>query len=153
MKSSVIEVYNKNSVPDVFGQEIKKNIESLGISGTDFVKVSQLYKFTGEGANPELLGEIARQVIIDPVSQSFAIKKKNKGKKGFFVVFVWYKQGVTDTVADTTLRTITDAGFSGQFTVSTGAKYYIRGDLKRQEIEEISERVLANSLIQDYAIF
>ncbi|MCM8778068.1 MAG: phosphoribosylformylglycinamidine synthase subunit PurS, partial [Candidatus Omnitrophica bacterium] len=68
------------------------------------------------------------------------------------VVDVFYKKGVTDAVAETVDIAVKDAGIKKDVKISTGKRYYIKGDLTKKEIELICEKVLANRLVQDYVI-
>lgn len=147
----IIEVMNKKKDEDIFGKEIKKNIKELGIFSVKEVRVSDLYKFCGNLTEDDIK-EIAENVMIDKVSQTYKIYKEREGKKGYIVVEVWYKKGVTDTTAETTKYAVSDYGIKKKFEVATGKKYYLKGEFKEGEIKNICERILSNTLIQDYLI-
>ncbi|RLD12811.1 MAG: hypothetical protein DRI28_07100, partial [Caldiserica bacterium] len=55
-------------------------------------------------------------------------------------------------VAETAERAIKDMGIMFPLKISTGTKYILKGDLKKEEVENICIRILANTLIQDYFI-
>lgn len=149
MESFVIEVINKGE--DIFGKEVEKNIKELGIFSIEKVRVSDLYKFTGNLSKEEIK-KIAEDVIIDKVSNKYKIYKKRKGEKGYIIVDVWYKKGVTDTVAETTKYAVFDYGIKKKFEVLTGKKYYLKGKFTESQIKDICEKILSNTLIQDYFI-
>jgi len=151
MGTFIIEVMNKKKEEDIFGKEIEKNIKELGIFSVKEVNVSDLYKFSGK-LNEIDIKEIAENVIIDRVSQKYKIYRNREKKKGYIVIEVWYKKGVTDTVAETTKYAVSDYGIKKEFEVATGKKYYLKGEFSEKEIKDICERILSNPLIQDYFV-
>lgn len=153
MKNSwIVEIFKKKIIPDVFGNEIKKSIQEIGIKNISNVKVSNLYKISGE-FEKQTLKKIVEELLIDNVSERYRIYKKSQKKKGCIVVEVWLKEGVADPVGETAKRTIIESGILKELKVNSGKKYYLKGKFKKQEIVEICERILANTLIQDYKIF
>jgi len=150
MEKYIIEVFYKTGAFDPFGDEIRKSIEDLGIFSVKEVKVAQLYMFEGKIVNKKTLQKIAGEILIDKVLQEFSFSQKSKKRKDIWAVEVWHKKGVTDTVAETTLRAIKDIGIKIPLSISTGKKYLIKGNLKRETVEIICQRILANTLVQDY---
>ncbi len=150
-KGGVIEVKLKEGMLDVLGLGIKSDIEGSGVQGVTEVKVSSLYKISGD-INAEGLEEIARKVLADKVSEQFDLYRESSPPEGIEAVEVWYRQGVTDTVSETAEKAIKDAGFSIDFSVESGKKYYIKGMLAEGDLRAICEKVLSNPLIQEYKI-
>ena len=148
MKSFTVEIFYKEGLFDAFGHQVKKSIEELGISSVKDVKVAQLYKFEGE-MKKETVQKIADEILLDKISQEFSLSGEKEKRKNVWAVEVWYKTGVTDTVAKTILTAIKDLGIKTLINVSTGTKYILKGNLKRKEIETICQRILANTLIQN----
>lgn len=147
-----IEVYSRENIPDVFGMGVKKSAEELGISHIEDVRVSELYRFSGSISSVHLR-DISEKLLIDPVIQEYSVYDKTLEKKGFWAVEVWYRQGVTDTVAATAVSAAKDLGIKPSFSVSTGKKYYLKGRLARKDIQAISQKILSNSLIHDCRIY
>lgn len=153
-KKYIIEICNKGGIPDVFGMDVMKNIKETGIAGVKDVITAELYCFEGD-ISLEEMKEIAEEVLLDRVIQKYFIREKEdvSGKQGYnFVVDVFYKKGVTDAVAETVSIAIKDAGIKKDLRISTGKRYYIKGDLTKAEIKLICEKVLSNCLVQDYFI-
>ncbi|MCM8804735.1 MAG: phosphoribosylformylglycinamidine synthase subunit PurS [Candidatus Omnitrophica bacterium] len=150
-KFYIIEIYKKKNIFDVFGQEIKRSIEELGIKKVKDVKVSNLYKIECK-ADKRIIEKIAKELFIDKISDGFYVYKFKKEKKNWWIVEVYLKEAVTDPVGETAKTTIIESGILNQVDVKTGKKYYIKGDLNKEEIEEISKRILINPLIHNYFI-
>ena len=148
----IIEIYKKKNVKDVFGEDIKRSIEELGISEIEEVKVANLYKLICD-TKRENIKRIAEELFIDKISENFIIYRKKKTKKNYWIVEVFLKEGVTDPVGETARKTIIESGILKDVYVKTGKKYYIKGDLKEIQIKDICEKILANTLIHDYFIF
>ncbi|MFN4227864.1 MAG: phosphoribosylformylglycinamidine synthase subunit PurS [Candidatus Ratteibacteria bacterium] len=147
----IVEIYKKKNLRDVFGQDIKKSIEELGISKIEEVKVSNLYKIECK-ADKKKIEKIAKQLLIDNISENFKIYKKTRAKKNYWIVDVFLKDGVTDPVGETTKKTIIESKILNDVEVKTGKKYYIKGKLNQSQIKNICEKILANTLIHNYFI-
>ncbi|MCX7916694.1 MAG: phosphoribosylformylglycinamidine synthase subunit PurS [bacterium] len=148
----IIEVFKKKNLPDIFGIDIKRSIEEIGIYNVEEVRVSNIYKIECI-ADKEKIKKITKELLIDNVSETFRIYKKIKIEKNCWIVEVFLKEGVTDPVGDTAKDTIIESGILKDVNVKTGKRYYIKGNLKEKEIKEICEKILANTLVQNYFIF
>jgi len=148
MKTYIVEIFYKKGLFDAFGYQTKKSIEELGIFSVKNVKVSQLYRFEGN-INKKTIQKIVDEILLDKVSQKFSFLEKKRNRKNIWSVEVWYKKGVTDTIAETTLRAIKDLGIKNKIKVSTGTKYVLKGNIKKEEVETICQKILANPLIQN----
>ncbi|MGB9677363.1 MAG: phosphoribosylformylglycinamidine synthase subunit PurS [Candidatus Ratteibacteria bacterium] len=148
----IVEIYKKKNIRDVFGEDIKKSIEELGIFGINEVKVSNLYKIecNTEKKNIE---KITKELFIDNVSEDYSIYKKRKREKNYWIIEIFLKDGVTDPVGETAKKTITESGILKNVNVKTGKKYYIKGKINEAQIKEICEKILANTLIHNFFIF
>ncbi len=152
-KLFLIEVRNKTRVTDVFGYMIKKDIMETGIQEIEEVLTSSLYRLKGVCCHRELI-RIAEEILIDAVAQDYFLDNSGIRKRGagYNVIDVFYKEGVTDTVAETVMTAVKDAGIKNLFSASTGKRYYLKGRLNRQDIETICMKVLVNPLIQNYSV-
>ncbi len=151
MANYTIEVRSKKEMPDISGLETARGIEDIGIACLESVSVAWLYRFGGDVC-PSMLREIAEQVLIDPVIQEYEIYPDSPCKDGFWTVEVWFRKGVTDTVAATAAEAARDMGIGASFSVSTGRKYYLSGQIGAGDVDSIARKVLANELIHDFTI-
>jgi len=81
----------------------------------------------------------------------------SKGGRSALLANTWaieirFKTGVTDAVGDSVLKGIRDANIMGVQAAQTGEKYWIQGNLDRAKLEIISQRLLANEVIQTFEI-
>ena len=146
-----IEVGYKPTATDAMGEGIRKDIEDLGISGVDSVKMIQLYMIDGDLSESDI-EFICENLFTDRITQVYAHKGSLAGHDdaGAWVVEVTYKHGVTDAVGDSAVKGIKDLGISGVNSAKTGQKYIVKGSLSEGDIEAICRRLLANDVIQNY---
>ncbi|MBN1445259.1 MAG: phosphoribosylformylglycinamidine synthase subunit PurS [Candidatus Omnitrophica bacterium] len=148
----IIEVRNKQGVPDVFGQDVRKNIREMGISGIEEVVASEIYGFEDSAGDDELR-YIAENILVDSVIQEYCLNgEKQSAGEGRVVIDVFYKKGVTDSVADTVKTAVKDAGIKTDISISTGKRYYLRGSLTEEDVKSVCMKLLANPLVQNYSI-
>ena len=154
-----IEIKTKDNLLDVRGKEIKKDILDLGILDVKNVNYSHLYCIEGE-IDQKKVDDIINKLLIDPVTQDFAIfcitddktVVEETSKELEFIVEVYYKKGVTDNVGDSIKKGILDLDIKGISHVQTGHKYIIKGDLINLQVSQISKKLLANTIIQNFKI-
>jgi len=148
----IIEVRNKQGVPDVFGQDAKKSIKEMGISGIEEVLASEIYGFEGSAGDDELRS-VAENILVDSVIQEYSLNgEKQSAGESRFVADVFYKKGVTDPVVDTVKTAVKDAGIKTDMSVFTGKRYYLRGSLTEEDVKAVCMKLLVNPLIQSYSI-
>ncbi len=68
-------------------------------------------------------------------------------------VRISYKKGVQDSEGDSTHSGLKALGFKGVKGVGTAKVYVIEGDVARDDVEMMCQRLLANPVSQDYEIF
>ena len=149
-----IEVFLKEDVKDNIGEGIKGDIKDLGIKKVKRIETAQIYLLEGKiSQNQKKM--ICENLLIDPLIQEYRINYElriTNYEKPYWIVKVWPKKGVTDTVAETTEKGIRDLGINGIKKVRTGKKYLLVGSLSSEKIETISHRLLANKVIENYSI-
>ena len=152
MRKYKIEVFNKENIFDGLAHNLMKDIFDLGIKSLKDLKVSYLYLIEGN-LNLSHIKTICEKLLIDPVTQEYKIAnlKHKISDRNAHIVEVWYKQGVTDAVGDTTKIGIKDLGIEGDFSVRTGMKYTLVG-VNIKEAEKIADKILANKVVQTYKI-
>mgnify|MGYP001558833125 CR=1 FL=1 len=139
----------KNGIFDADAERIKKDIFSLGIKKNVSVKIAHLYEISSE-IGFDKIKNICNNLLVDFLIQqlfiNFDLSENNSA------VEVYYKIGVTDTVAETVSIGINDIGIKRTFSIRTGKKYYLGNNLSRQEIKKIAEKILCNTVVQKYEI-
>ena len=148
-----IEIGFKEGIRDALGEKIKRRIiEHLHID-VDSVKTIEVHTIDGK-LTPEELEMAAAGPLSDPIIQNFAI---NSGLADRFdwMIEVGFRPGVTDNVGKTAREAIelllgkASDRLSG---VHTSRQYVIEGPIHREDAERISSSLLANDLIERYAI-
>ena len=67
-------------------------------------------------------------------------------------VRISYKPGVQDPEGESTLRGLRSLGFKMIEDVHTSKVFRIHGEYRKNEVEEMCKRLLANPVSQDYSI-
>ncbi|MFH1799144.1 MAG: phosphoribosylformylglycinamidine synthase subunit PurL [Candidatus Omnitrophota bacterium] len=149
MKHARIEVKDKKEIYDAVAEGLKKDIRDLGIKGVDEVEYAVVYNFHGEFSKKDLIN-ISADVLTDKVSQEYELTdaSQSETKKGIHIVEIAYNPGVMDPVEQSALKAVKDAGINGIHSITTSKKYSIHGALSKKDIQEITERLLYNKVIQ-----
>ncbi|MFC1914512.1 phosphoribosylformylglycinamidine synthase subunit PurS, partial [Chloroflexota bacterium] len=149
-----VEVSLKSHLPDARGQGLVKDIADLGVSTVSDVRVIDIYWLDADLTSAEL-ELICRGLLDDSVTQDYSSDSNLSvvEKLGFdrHVVEVAYNPGVADPVEASILKAIRDLGISGVRAVKTAKKYLIKGELSRQQLDIICNRLLINPVIQHVA--
>ncbi|WP_376795600.1 phosphoribosylformylglycinamidine synthase subunit PurL [Thermogemmatispora sp.] len=119
-----------------------------------FLRTAQLYSLSGT-CSPEEITRLARELLIDPVTQTFALlpsaTRSSAGVAGH-IIDVFFLPGVTDTLAESVLLAASLLGIAGLERVATGRRYFLDERLSRQEVRAIAEALLYNPVIQSYRL-
>jgi len=100
----------------------------------------------------------ANQVLLPILEKRQKIKKEKKRRKVPFKVKIGdhvrisYKKGVQDSEGESALLGLKTLGFNHVETVGTAQVYVIEGNLSREEVDDMCQRLLANPVSQDYFI-
>jgi phosphoribosylformylglycinamidine synthase subunit PurSL len=145
-----IEVRLKTHFPDPAGRGLVKDIQDLGISSVEDIRVIDVYWLNAHLA-PEKLELIAGGLLSDKVTQEYwcgqSARNEDSGN-GYKVVEVAYNPGVTDPVKDSVIKAIKDLGIPNVPAVATAKRYIFKGEVSQEELSVISSRLLVNSVIQ-----
>ncbi|MDD5066805.1 MAG: phosphoribosylformylglycinamidine synthase subunit PurS [bacterium] len=142
-------IRHKDEITDAESEKIRKDIRDLGIRGIREITVYQMYKISGDISSSGI-EKICRELLVDTIAQVYYIGQL-PGHQGFSIE-VDYKKGVTDSVADTVFLGITDMNMKADLKIKTGKKFILEGDLIDEQVKRISEKILANTMIQEYNI-
>jgi len=154
---TIIKIGYNEGIFDATGEGVKKDILDLGIKGVKSVSIDQLYLIKGDPEKKDL-GFIAENILCDPIVQSYEIISRHEGRAPAaggkcFAVEVWFKKGVTDNVGQSVKKAIDDLRIAGVTEVQSGRKFRLEGKIKKPEIINITTRLLASEVVEDYKIY
>jgi phosphoribosylformylglycinamidine synthase len=154
-----IEISIKKGFPDTTGKRIRSEIEGLGIASVGDVCVVQVYIIDGNISQNDV-ETICQRLLSDPVTENYSVWGLENGasqpstlnpQPSTHVIEVSRKPGVMDPVESTVLKGIQDLGLQVN-SVKTARKYIITGDLTAEQLRTISNKILANTTIEDVFI-
>jgi phosphoribosylformylglycinamidine (FGAM) synthase PurS component len=146
------EVYIKEGLVDPAGDGLLKDIEDLGIRGARDARFIRVTEIDGNISKSNAQ-RIASQLLADPVSQKFAIGRvKGPLVSDAWLISIKYNHGVTDFVAESTMKGIADMGIKNITAARTSNKVVLRGKLSPAQVENICRKLLANPVIQTFSI-
>ncbi len=148
-----IEISLQQHIDDAVGLGIVQDIRDLGIENVEHVRTAQLYWLTG-GITKIELETICTALLTDAITQRYTYNGSsgNNDVGNAWIVEVKFKPSVTDSVGDSVMKGIQDLGIYDVESVRTGQKYVITGALSAEQIKTISHRLLANDVIQNFAV-
>ncbi|MGA2547101.1 MAG: phosphoribosylformylglycinamidine synthase subunit PurL [Rectinemataceae bacterium] len=139
-----------------------EDARALGLTKVRAVQRSDLYFVRGELA-PRELDLLGRFLFCDQVVETFgweacgdprrAVLQGGASSEPTNRIEVALRPGVTDSVAEEIMRAAAEIGIAGIEAVSTGEIFDVEGEgLERRDLELLADRLLANPVIQRYAI-
>jgi phosphoribosylformylglycinamidine synthase len=158
-----IEILTKKGFKNSHGEHILSEIGELATKGIIKVKYSPLYLIDGD-IDISQAKMLAVELLSDKITESYALRRysslnskdvnlkaqTSSSASSVFVIEVWYKKGVTDTVAESVVKAIKDLGIDKHTKVRTARKYYLYGVANQIALNNIATKLLANTLVQEY---
>lgn len=148
-----IEILSKSGFKNVRGEHIHSQVVQLGFKDVKKISYSPLYRIEG-GINALEAKTIAAELLSDKITEMPKVRFVKSGKEeknaAASVIEVWFKKGVTDTVAESVVKAVKDLGIMKEISVKTGHKYYLYGGISGAQLDKIAVKLLANTLIQEY---
>jgi phosphoribosylformylglycinamidine (FGAM) synthase PurS component len=148
-----IQIFYKKDDFDVISKS-KKNTMVISGYNTDFCfKVEHLYEFLGLVSDNDLEA-IADKLLVDPIIQKYSINSDIQDSRynDFYVIDVWLKNGVTDSVGETIERSIKTLEINGDIKVKTGIRYLVEKKYSIDIVENMIKKLFVNSVINEYFI-
>jgi phosphoribosylformylglycinamidine synthase len=141
-----LEIQPSPGCPDLVGKRLAVEAVESGIPGPWAISASRGFLIEGD-LEPDALDRAARQVLVDPVVESFQVRPvRSAGPGKDRVVHVLPRPGVTDPEAESALDLLREMGF-GVDGVRSIRSYRISGpDL---QIPRLIQRVLANDAVEE----
>jgi len=151
-----VEVASKAGFSDIRAEDLKGQIELLGVHEVDSVEIADRYYLSGP-LDPALLDSLADSLLRDPVIEDAVwfdfTNDRAHSEPGVFTVVVVLHAGVTDAAAESLLAGTRELGLSGVEQAATGIRYTLRGSaLTHPATDRIASSLLANPVIQSYFI-
>ncbi len=147
-----IDIANKAGVTDAHGQGVLGDIRDLGITTVKTVQSSRIFLLDGP-LSREQVTRVASQLLSDPVCEQFDVHATGQQvdtPKGSAAIEIYFKTGVMDPVALSTVAAIADFGLTAG--VRTGKRYIIGPTPDDEAVQLIVRRVLTNGSIEDAVI-
>ncbi|MEJ5376264.1 MAG: AIR synthase-related protein [bacterium] len=148
-----IEIGFQENVTDALGEKIRIRVEKhLGIK-LKRVKTIDVFTLEGEISEKEA-HDIAMLLFTDPVTQSYCLNKP-LARDFDWLVEVGFLPGVTDNVGRTareTVETFLGRSLGNPSGIYTSKQYLMEGILTREQVEQITTGLLANTLVQRFHI-
>ena len=158
-----IEVFTKEHFTDSIGNEIASEVEHIGITSVDEIRMVQVYLVDGD-LSDEDIGRICGELLIDGLTQDYVCINGSSGAQASEIklgpkwqgddahaIEVTRKRGVMDPVESTVIKGIKDLGLSAR-SVKTAKRFLIAGQLTTDQLETIANKILANKIIEDVFI-
>ncbi|QEH37013.1 Phosphoribosylformylglycinamidine synthase subunit PurL [Aquisphaera giovannonii] len=142
--------------PDLAGLRLAHEAADIGIAGPWHLAVSRGFLIEGP-LGRDAVDRAARQVLVDPVVEAYAIHPGGDGQggdrhgngSGGAVVHVLPKAGVTDPEAESALGLLRDLGYE-VVEVRTIRTYHIDGPA--EERRRLIDRLLANEAVEQVIV-
>jgi phosphoribosylformylglycinamidine synthase len=156
-----IEILTKKGFKNSHGERILSEIGELATKGITKVEYSPLYLIDGD-IDISQAKMLATELLSDKITEYYALRRLNSKDANsqeplsascVFIIEVWYKKGVTDTVAESVIKAIKDLGIDKHIKVRTARKYYLYGAARQITLNNIATKLLANTLVQEYKIY
>lgn len=150
-----VEVSTRPGFRDARAEDLEDQIELLGISGVESVRVADRY-FVSGSLDEDAVARLATELLADPVVTTTRWLPVTQDRidvlTGTWTIDVTLHPGVTDPAAESLLAGAAEAGLAGIEQAATGARYEISGSLEEGDVIRITRSLLANEVIQDYGI-
>lgn len=125
---------------------------ALGFTRLTGLEVNDLFFIEGDLA-PRDLRRLAAELLSDPVAQACYWRSVDGvASLSGQVIETALRPGVTDPVAEQIVRCAQLIGVSGVERAATGQRFILQGDLDAADCHKLAKRLLANDVIQRYAL-
>lgn len=126
---------------------------ALGLTRLTHIECQDLYFIEGE-LTPTQHRQLA-DLLSDPVAQTSDWRSVASGGVVSFnghVIETALRPGVTDPVAEQIVRAAREIGVASVQSAATGQRFLLQGPLSAEDLHTLAQRLLANPIIQRYAI-
>ena len=150
-----VDVYPRSGITDARGESVRRQAEALGVAGLTAIRSGDIYFLDGD-LDAAALDRLVAELLHDPVVEEAAWRLLDVGRVAnpsyAWTVEVALLPGVTDSVAESLAASARTIGVTGLAAAATGHRYVIEGPVAESEVRRIASGLLANSVIQTFAI-
>ena len=147
-----IEVATKAPLyPDIEGAGILAEIHDLGITTVSSVRVVKVYKLEGILSQKQL-DILVNELLVEKLWQDFSINTPLITSKKSSEVEIARKLGVMDTEVESITKAACDLGIGGLAAVGTGKKYIFSGNMSKNDLQFVTEKILMNAIVDRIVI-
>lgn len=126
----------------------------MGVAQVQQLLCYDLYFIEGALTDAECQ-RLAHELLSDPIAQQCTWRRGGEPTPtaaNFFVIETTLRPGVTDPVAEQIVRCAHLLGIVGVARAATGQRFELAGPLKPVDLHTLAQRLLANAVIQRYAL-
>lgn len=138
---------------------------ALGLTPVTAIEYQELFFIEGDLTPPDR--RRLAELLSDPVAQTSDWRSVESGgvvlfnhppkpvfvkKTGFAIIETALRPGVTDPVAEQIVRAAQVIGINTLQRAATGQRFVVRGQLRENDLHTLAHRLLANPVIQRYAL-
>ncbi len=131
---------------------------ALGLNNVQRLECQDLYFTQGQISTGDLQ-RVAKELLSDPITQQaqwgsvlISREQAHANPETGHVIEVALRPGVTDPVAEQIVRAAKVIGVNGLEKASSGLRFVIQGNLSMDDLHLLTQRLLANNVIQRYTI-
>ncbi len=151
-----VEVVTKPGFRDTRTDDLKGQIELLGVPGVDSVEIRDRYFIAGT-LDPTLLSDLTDRLLCDQILEEarwFPVADDTADLRDHqFSVDVVLHAGVTDSAAESLLAGIAELQVEGVTAAATATRFIFTGrSLTGDTVDRIATSLLANGVIQNHYI-
>lgn len=143
--------------PDPRAAGLLADAHALGITSLSGLECSDLYFIEGALSSDDQQ-RLATELLSDPVAQACSWRNSSSREAILHpssreaILEVALRPGVTDPVAEQIVRCAKVLGIQGVEHAATGQRFVLTGKLKEKDVHTLAKRLLANPVIQRYAL-
>lgn len=148
-----IEIASRDPSFDARGHAMLREIQALGVYGVRGIAVQDVYLLSGDRLTDAVVSDVCAKLLVDPVlSELVGPGHESTLERSARTVEVFPRPGVTDTGAESLIRTARAIGIDAIDRAATGVRYMVDTDLTDASLAALCRALLANEVVQAFSI-
>ncbi|MEM2918577.1 MAG: AIR synthase-related protein [Candidatus Altiarchaeota archaeon] len=148
-----IEVIKKKNERDVLAESLRRDIEEFFGFRINSIRTAKVYTINAELSEEEF-SILLKDLFIDSITEEKVCYEKIDFD---WLIEIGFKPGVKDNIGDTCknhgIKDVIKRNLKEGESVHSSKQFYIKGNLKRGDVEKIANELLANKIIEEIYIF